>query len=44
MGIKMSDEALAWLKSVNYANRTPEERHILFEAARIIYPYKKDKK
>ena len=34
----LSLEALAWLKSIGYANKTHEERIILIQAAKIIYP------
>lgn len=36
----LSLEALAWLKSIDYANKTHEERMILIDAARIAYPDK----
>lgn len=31
-------EALAWLKSIDYASKTHEERIILIKAAKIAYP------
>lgn len=34
----LSQEALRWLKSVNYSNRTHEERMALIDAAEILYP------
>lgn len=36
----LSVEALEWLKSVDYANRTHEERMILIAAAKILFPEK----
>lgn len=34
----LSLEALEWLKSVDYTNRTHEERMILLKAAKILFP------
>ena len=34
----LSVEALKWLKSVDYSKRTHEERIILLQTARILYP------
>lgn len=34
----LSLEAIKWLKSINYANRTHEERMILIRAAKILFP------
>ena len=33
----LSQEALKWLKSLDYANRSHEERMILLKVARIIF-------
>lgn len=43
MGVRLSEEAKNWLKTVDYENRTPFQRRVLLEAARILYPYKKEK-
>lgn len=37
----LSIEALNWLKSVDYQSKSHEEREILIEAARILFPNKK---
>ena len=34
----LSLEALAWLKSIDYAKKTHEERMVLIKAAKILYP------
>ena len=34
----LSLEAIAWLESVDYKNRSHEERMILIKAAKIIFP------
>ena len=34
----LSMEALMWLKSVNYASKSHEERMLLIKAAKIAYP------
>ena len=34
----LSVKALEWLKSVDYAHRTHEERMILIKTARILFP------
>lgn len=36
----LSLKALAWLKSINYSEKTHEERLVLIEAAKIAYPDK----
>ena len=34
----LSLKAIAWLKSIGYANKTHEERMVLIKAAKILYP------
>ena len=34
----LSLKALAWLKSIDYARKTHEERIILIKAAKILFP------
>lgn len=34
----LSLEALAWLKSVDYASKPHDERMILIKAAKILFP------
>ena len=34
----LSEEALKWLSSVSYCEKTHEERMVLISAARIAYP------